>query len=237
MSVVGDNLRALREAAGLSQRELAYLTGVSHAAVNRWERGVRTPDANRLVAVARALGVSVGRLVGESPPAESPPTPFPVGEETVEVSTPGLGDKDKPLAQIGRMIVPAPGPTVRLHGHIGAGLGDSDEAPGTLDLFASNWKTSYRGLIVTSDSMAPEIRVGDCVIIDTAREPYDGCVVAAYGRFPEGLKALLKRFHKQRRGFILTSDNPNYKPTAGRSIRILGVCLEIIRQLGSPGAK
>ena len=40
--------RELRERAGISQDELAYVVGVSGAAVSRWESGKRTPTGRRL---------------------------------------------------------------------------------------------------------------------------------------------------------------------------------------------
>ncbi len=45
----------LRESAGLSQRELAGLIGVSPSAVRLWENGQRRPTGRRLVAYLAAL--------------------------------------------------------------------------------------------------------------------------------------------------------------------------------------
>lgn len=49
--------RALREAAGLSQRELAEAVPCSRAAVGYWESGTRNPRGAKLTGYLRALQV------------------------------------------------------------------------------------------------------------------------------------------------------------------------------------
>ncbi|MCS7241105.1 LexA family protein [Candidatus Caldatribacterium sp.] len=49
-------LRGKLKERGLTQLELARLSGVSQAAISRWLRGVREPDEESIVKVARALG-------------------------------------------------------------------------------------------------------------------------------------------------------------------------------------
>ncbi len=50
------SLRALREAAGLSQWQLAVRLGVTEGAVSRWEAGDRQPNARYLADLARLIG-------------------------------------------------------------------------------------------------------------------------------------------------------------------------------------
>jgi len=58
------NLRKLREAAGLTQQGLADLAeGLHRTEVSLLERGGREPRLWTLVLLARALGVSVARLL------------------------------------------------------------------------------------------------------------------------------------------------------------------------------
>lgn len=60
-------IRALREAAGLTQRELAIAVGLTDkSSVAKWESGVSAPPARRMPEVARALGVSIAELYGEA---------------------------------------------------------------------------------------------------------------------------------------------------------------------------
>lgn len=50
---------------GLSQEDLAQLTGVSRQSVTKWETGQSAPDLDRLVEVADVLGVSLDFLLRE----------------------------------------------------------------------------------------------------------------------------------------------------------------------------
>lgn len=66
---IGENLRRLRRAAGLTQLELAQKSGVSQATISDLERGVNETTKS-LPDLARALGASVADLApqyGETP--------------------------------------------------------------------------------------------------------------------------------------------------------------------------
>ena len=58
-------LRQLREAAGISVRELARQIDESHTNVSYWERTGQIPRSDKLASLAKALGVSVEDLLGE----------------------------------------------------------------------------------------------------------------------------------------------------------------------------
>lgn len=68
-----DTIKKLRIQQGLSQDELAECVHVVRQTVSKWERGTSVPDADSLVALARALGVSAAELLGESAMAEKEP--------------------------------------------------------------------------------------------------------------------------------------------------------------------
>jgi excisionase family DNA binding protein len=63
----GQRVRALREAAGLSQQALAAASGVTHEAISRLETGRGTPYAETVRQLARALNVAPVRFVDEEP--------------------------------------------------------------------------------------------------------------------------------------------------------------------------
>lgn len=63
----GDVVRALREARGLTQRDLAEALGVTDKAVSKWETGRGLPDITLVEPLARALGVSVAELFAGEP--------------------------------------------------------------------------------------------------------------------------------------------------------------------------
>ena len=56
-------IRRYRDAAGLSQQELADRVGISKSYVSSLELGYRAPNLNLLVKIARSVGVNPGELV------------------------------------------------------------------------------------------------------------------------------------------------------------------------------
>ncbi|WP_270472193.1 helix-turn-helix domain-containing protein [Collinsella intestinalis] len=73
---VGSRIHALREAAGLTQSELAAAAYVTRQSVGNWEHGNTLPDVQSLQLVAKALNTTVDGLLGDGLPA--------MIEETVE---------------------------------------------------------------------------------------------------------------------------------------------------------
>jgi excisionase family DNA binding protein len=63
----GTRLRALREAAGLSQLQLAAASGVTHEAISNLEGGRRAPFAHTVRQLAQALHVEPERFVAHEP--------------------------------------------------------------------------------------------------------------------------------------------------------------------------
>lgn len=66
MSQVGDNIKALRIRAGLSQNKLARLAGISQPALSAIEKDVKNPSSTTLGMLASALHVTVAELIGET---------------------------------------------------------------------------------------------------------------------------------------------------------------------------
>ena len=58
-------LRRFRDAAGLSQQELADSVGIAKSYISSLELGYRAPNLNLLVKLADALGTRPGQLVDE----------------------------------------------------------------------------------------------------------------------------------------------------------------------------
>ena len=63
ISTLGDNVRRLRERAGLSLRELAAHATVSTSTLSNIEAGLGNPGVETLVSIAGALGVPFSELV------------------------------------------------------------------------------------------------------------------------------------------------------------------------------
>jgi transcriptional regulator with XRE-family HTH domain len=69
MAEVGENLKRLRAAAGLTQQQLAVAAGLSVSVVAHIERGhIPDPRASTLRALARSLGCTLDDLAGDEPP-------------------------------------------------------------------------------------------------------------------------------------------------------------------------
>lgn len=58
-------IRRYRDAAGLSQQELADQVGISKSYISSLELGYRAPSLNLLVKIAQTLGIKPGKMVDE----------------------------------------------------------------------------------------------------------------------------------------------------------------------------
>jgi transcriptional regulator with XRE-family HTH domain len=70
MAKLGERIREVRQRKGLSQSELARLSGVARSLITNVEAGRRTLSLANARDVARALGVSVDYLIGTFEPDE-----------------------------------------------------------------------------------------------------------------------------------------------------------------------
>ena len=69
----GDRLAAAREAAGLSQKDLAKKLGVKAGTLRNWENDLSEPRANRLSMLSGLLGVSLSWLLSGEGDGIDPP--------------------------------------------------------------------------------------------------------------------------------------------------------------------
>lgn len=65
--MLGENLKQMRKAKGLSQEELAIKLHIVRQTVSKWEKGLSVPDSGMLIRLAEALDTSVAVLLGETP--------------------------------------------------------------------------------------------------------------------------------------------------------------------------
>lgn len=85
---LGLRLRRLREARGLSQREVARRAGVTNATVSLVEQARVSPSVASLRKIAGALGLSLAELFAEEP--GPPRSPFFRADELVEIGSNGV---------------------------------------------------------------------------------------------------------------------------------------------------
>src|SRR5262249_61100634 len=92
-------LRALRQAAGLTQQELADRSGVPLHSITKLEGGTHAPQWATAIKLARALGISLDQFVGEEKEtAPSRPRGRPkrtAAEERARQAPPGEGEPRK----------------------------------------------------------------------------------------------------------------------------------------------
>lgn len=85
----GQRLRELREARGMSRKQLVDSAGLSERAIIKWELGEREPGWFNVLALAQALGVGVEAFTVEPSSTELPARGRP--RKIVEAT-----DEDKP---------------------------------------------------------------------------------------------------------------------------------------------
>ena len=113
---IGQRIAQQRKELGLSQEALGDQLGVSRQSIYKWESDAALPEIDKLIALSRLFGVSVGWLLG----VEAPPEP--AGEAAGmdgELTAPQL----KMVEEIvGRYIAAQPKPRKRRWPRVLAGL-------------------------------------------------------------------------------------------------------------------
>jgi transcriptional regulator with XRE-family HTH domain len=89
-------IRTFRLRRNLTLAQLSELSGVSIGHLSRLENGTRTPTVRLLLQLARALGVSVGALVGETPQQNTVYVSRGVNRRTIETGDTSLQSLSDP---------------------------------------------------------------------------------------------------------------------------------------------
>ena len=151
MEQIGQWIKAARAHAKLSQDALASRLGVSKGNVSHWENDRHRPGLDQILTIAKVTGYSM-----------------PAAFSGFEVSPAQIGNRRVPLlsyVQAGHWSGSS----------ISADRVDSDEWIMTdLDLSSEAFALEIRG-----DSMLPEFRPGDRIIVDPAIAPQPGDYVVA----------------------------------------------------------
>ena len=61
--MLGEELRKAREAAGLTQEQLAHATGIDRSFISELEHDKKSPTINRLFRLCKAIGVRPSVLI------------------------------------------------------------------------------------------------------------------------------------------------------------------------------
>ena len=62
--MVADKIKALREANGMTQNDIARKFGITRSSVNAWEMGISTPSTTYIVELAHLFSGSTDYLLG-----------------------------------------------------------------------------------------------------------------------------------------------------------------------------
>jgi transcriptional regulator with XRE-family HTH domain len=89
-------IRAFRLRRNLTLAQLSELSGISIGHLSRLENGARTPTVRLLLQLARALGVSLGALVGETPEQNTVYVSRSVDRRTIETGDASLQSLSDP---------------------------------------------------------------------------------------------------------------------------------------------
>lgn len=71
IQVMAENVRAMRQAAGLSQEQLAYEADIDRTYVSQVERRQRNVTITVLARIAKALGTTPDRLLADARPTRA----------------------------------------------------------------------------------------------------------------------------------------------------------------------
>lgn len=207
---IGERIRERREALGLSMTALGKLCGVSRAAVHQWEAGDTSPKRATLPKVAEALKVSLAWLVS--------------GNDLLRDNV-----KDASLDEYRVPVV-----DFVTAGHW-TEVTDPYETGGGFEYVGIDFCVSRHvfALEIVGESMAPEFRPGDLVVIDPGLAPRPGDYVVA--KLDRDDSATFKRYRE--RGIDASGDpmielvpiNPDFPSLyidSQNPGRIVGVMLE-----------
>lgn len=92
---IGESIQAARKSRGLSQEQLAGQLNVSRQAVSKWERGDSSPDAETILVLADALGVSCDVLLRGAPDAPAAADAAPAPAEPCDAPAPRAANKGR----------------------------------------------------------------------------------------------------------------------------------------------
>lgn len=206
MQTVGDRIRARRKELKLTQKDLASRVGVSHVAISQWEKDETAPRGDNLLRLSQALGCDASYL-NNGDGSASNVAPASMDFRAVPILS---------YVQAGYWTAEC---TIR------SIEGDIEFLHTNMDLSDSAFT-----LIIKGDSMEPDFREGDAVVIDPDISPLPGDFVVAKNGEEE---ALFKKYRP--RGIIDGADvyelvplNEDY-PTLRSDqvpIRIVGTMVE-----------
>ena len=213
-AVFGHNLSELLSSHKMSQLELAQRLGVSAQSVSNWCKGKKTPRMPKVDMICDIFGLKREWLTSDHDShADSKPSTA-VTTKVTSIRIPVLGSVAAgiPISAITDIV-------------------DWEDIP---EKYASDG-TEYFGLKLKGNSMSPEMRSGDVVIVRAQSEADSGDIVIV--QVNGDTEATCKRLIKYKDGITLMPLNSEYPPmqytaeeVISSPVHIIGKVVEVRRK-------
>jgi len=206
--LIGKQIKALRTALKMTQKELGDILGKGISTISEWEAGKRSPDVDLLEAIADALHTTPAKLMGYA-------------DDTFDAfSIPGIERPD---------VYKVP-----LVGEIACGTPITAEENIEDYINVCNDIKCDFVLRCKGNSMAPKLLDGDLVMIRKQDDVQEGQIAAVLVDTEATLKHVYRLPGNQ--GVQLVSDNPDYAPQVylrenAQLVRILGLAVGYQRMI------
>ena len=214
LPVLCERIRFYRERAGMEQKTLAKLIGVTGNAVSNWENGRGRPDINLLPDICRALNVTMYDLFD----MEDPSIRYSAGDQIFldqykQLSPGHRMAVDQMVDTLLKVQIAESVPLIRrltfYQKSLAAGLGDPteiDDEGQPIFLYASREVDRADCVFtVNGDSMEPEYHNGDMVLVSRIPDAPD-LQLGEVGAFIVGNETYIKVYREEG----LESLNPKY---------------------------
>lgn len=214
LPVLCERIRFFRERAGMEQKTLAKLIGVTGNAVSNWENGRGRPDINLLPDICRALNVTMYDLFD----MEDPGIRYSAGEQIFldqykQLSPGHRMAIDQMVDTLLKVQIAESVPLIRrltfYQKSLAAGVGDPseiDDEGQPIFLYASREVDRADCVFtVNGDSMEPEYHNGDMVLVSRIPDAPD-LQLGEVGAFIVGNETYIKVYREEG----LESLNPKY---------------------------
>ncbi|BCZ95891.1 TPA: helix-turn-helix domain-containing protein [Legionella pneumophila subsp. pneumophila] len=217
---IGKRILEARKAKGLTLKALGELAGgLKQTRLTNWEQGVRTPGPEEIKSLARALDVSPAYLMCLSDELQ-----FKEAKNPSQL-IPLLDYRQACEATL----------------HTGAESSGDKVFISVSTSLQPELSTDAFALKITDDSMMPEIRINDVLVIEPSvlPEPGDFVAVKINGK-PETIICQYKKLSYTSSEFELLTLNdnwPNIKVSDDINVKIIGVLVQNLRCYKSPKVK
>ncbi|HDO1323218.1 LexA family protein [Aeromonas veronii] len=166
---INERIKQTRKRLGYSQEILGSRVGVSRVSISQWERGENTPNGRYLNELAAALGVTVDWLL--------------TGEGDAPSSS---GEQQMPGYHNVEPAVMLPGKRIPILSYVQAGnwremCEQATTFDGNVEFVSASGEIGPFGfgLWLRGDSMLPQFKEGDLIIVDPDEAPQPGDFVVA----------------------------------------------------------